>query len=130
MFFKQKRFCVFQTEETLFTYVKVYSHGYRAFYVQPAAMKQNRHGQIARHLEIARGSRGPGQIKISPQNKNFPPWSYPDAAAAGAAAAAASAPASAAALVFTTALAVVATVAAAEAGAEAAAAAPAAAASG
>ena len=27
---------------------------------------------MARHLEIARGSRGPGQIKVSPQNKNFP----------------------------------------------------------
>ena len=40
---------------------------------------------------VCLGSRGPGQIKIFPQNKNFPPWSYPDAAAAGAAADAASA---------------------------------------
>ena len=40
---------------------------------------------------VCLGSRGPGQIKISPPNKNFPPWSYPDAAAAGAAADAASA---------------------------------------
>ena len=75
------------------------------------------------------GSRWAWKIKISPPNKNFPPWSYPDAAAAGAAAAA-SAPASAAANVATTARAVVKTRAAAEAGAEAAAAAPAAAASG
>ena len=79
--------------------------------------------------KLALGSTGPWKIKISPQNKNLPPWSYPDAAAAGAAAAA-SAPASAAATVVTTARAVVKTRAAAEAGAEAAAAAPAAAAFG